>query len=164
VASAVGLVSIEIFGYTNPRCKEYAVDLGLALQLTNILRDVGQDLNNGGRVYLPLEDLERFGYSLEDLAARRPNDAFLRLMQFEADRAGTFYQRAIAALPPEDRRSMLAAEIMRGVYWRVLQRMRAGDFRVFDQRYRLTGLEKLWTIVSTVVRSFVARERPRARP
>ena len=88
VASAVGLVSIEIFGYRDAGCKTYAVELGLALQLTNILRDVGQDFANGGRIYLPREDLARFGYTAEDLAARRHNDAFLALMRFEAERPG----------------------------------------------------------------------------
>src|SRR5213593_3595126 len=86
VASAVGLVSIEIFGYRNPRCKEYAIELGLALQMTNIIRDVGRDLRYG-RIYLPQEDLARFNYSVTDMEHRRYNECFLRLMEFEAERA-----------------------------------------------------------------------------
>ena len=103
VASAVGLVSIEIFGYQNPACREYAIELGLALQVTNILRDVEKDLANG-RVYLPREDMARFDYTEEDLAARIYDDRFVRLMQFEAGRAHEYFRRAAALLPREDRR------------------------------------------------------------
>ena len=156
VASAVGLVSIEIFGYRDAGCKTYAVELGLALQLTNILRDVGQDFANGGRIYLPREDLARFGYTAEDLAARRHNDAFLTLMRFEAERAIGFYRSAQAALPPIDRRAMVAAEIMRAVYRRLLDRMQRDGFRVFDRRYSLSRLEKIALIVTTTLRSFAA--------
>jgi len=137
VASVVGLVSIEIFGYRNPVCKEYAVELGMALQLTNILRDVREDWENGGRIYLPLEDLARFQYTPGDLANRVHDDRFLRLMNFEADRAATFYNKAAALLPPEDRRSMTPARIMAEVYGRILRKMRAEGFRVFEKRYRL---------------------------
>ena len=111
VASAVGLVSIEIFGYRNPACRDYAIQLGLALQMTNIIRDVGKDLGNG-RIYLPQEDLARFGYPEADLRARKLQRAFLRLMDFEAARAEEFLLRARSLLPREDRRSMVAAEIM----------------------------------------------------
>ncbi len=102
VASAVGLVSIEIFGYRNPGCKEYAIELGLALQMTNIIRDVGKDLQDG-RIYLPQEDLARFNYSATELQGRHYNECFLRLMEFEAARARDFFSRAAAALPPRDR-------------------------------------------------------------
>src|SRR5207302_11432428 len=105
VASAVGLVSIEIFGYRNPACKEYAVELGLALQMTNIIRNVGKDLQNG-RIYLPQEDLARFGYTEAELRDRRYDDRFIRLMEFETARAWEFFTRATAVLPREDRRSM----------------------------------------------------------
>ena len=153
VASAVGLVSIEIFGYRDAGCKTYAVELGLALQLTNILRDVGQDFANGSRIYLPREDLARFGYTAEDLAARRHNDAFRALMRFEAERAIDFYRSAQAALPPIDRRAMVAAEIMRAVYRRLLDRMQRDGFRVFDRRYSLSRLEKIALIVTTTLRN-----------
>ncbi len=153
VASVVGLISIEIFGCCDAGAKIYAVELGLALQLTNILRDVGQDFANGGRIYLPQEDLSRFGYSAEDLANSRRNDAFLALMQFETERAREFYARARAALPPAERRALTAAEIMRGVYSRLLARMERAGFHVFTQRYSLSRLEKFGIIVGALVRS-----------
>src|SRR5207249_2835188 len=122
VASAVGLVSIEIFGYRNPRCKEYALELGLALQITNIIRDVGKDLRDG-RIYLPREDLARFDYSETELQDRQYNERFVRLMEFEAARARQFFTRAAALLPREDRQSMVAAEIMGSVYRGLLRQM-----------------------------------------
>ena len=153
VASAVGLVSIEIFGCREAASRDYAISLGLALQLTNILRDVGEDWRNGGRVYLPREDLARFGYTTEDLAAGHRNEAFLALMRFEAARARAFYAEAIAARPPADRRALVAAEIMRGIYGRILERMERGGFRVFDRRYRLNRVEKLAVVVTGIVRA-----------
>jgi phytoene synthase len=153
VASAVGLVSIEIFGCREPASREYAIELGLALQLTNILRDVGEDWRNGGRIYLPREDLARFGYTTDDLAAGRRNDAFLALMRFETQRARGFYARAIALLPAGDRRALVAAEIMRTIYTRLLDRMERDGFHVFTQRYRLSRLAKLAAICGTIVRS-----------
>src|SRR5262245_20505848 len=111
VASAVGLVSIEVFGYRNPRCREYAIDLGFALQMTNIIRDVWKDFQ-AGRIYVPQEDLARFHYSEADLGKRQYNDHFLHLMQFETSRAREFFSRALGELPPEDRRAMAPAEIM----------------------------------------------------
>jgi len=142
VASAVGLVSIEIFGYRNEGCKQYAVALGTALQLTNILRDVREDWENGERIYLPMEDLLRFQYSPDDLAAHVHDDRFLRLMNFQADRAVTYYKKAASLLPPADRRSMTPARIMAEVYGVILRKMRSQDFRVFDKRYRLGALRK----------------------
>lgn len=155
VASVVGLISIEIFGYQDPRCREYAVELGLALQLTNILRDVGEDYRNGARIYLPQEDLARFGYSEDDLARGVRNDAFLRLMRFEAERAREFYRKAVAALPAADRRTMVAAEIMRAIYGAILTRMEEDGFRVFDRRYRLSRWEKLVKIGRVFLRNRV---------
>src|SRR5262249_55752319 len=111
VACAVGLVSIEIFGYRNPGCKQYAIELGLALQMTSIIRDVGRDLEDG-RIYLPLADLARFNYLEPELESRQYTECFLRLMQFEATRTREFFSHAAAALPPEDRRAMAPAEIM----------------------------------------------------
>jgi phytoene synthase len=126
VASAVGLASIEIFGYDDPRTREYAVELGLALQLTNILRDVGADALRD-RLYLPLEDLSRFGVgegpllaAARDAGAPRP-PGLDRLLAFEADRARSHYAAAARALPGRDRRSMLAAEIMGAIYRAVLE-------------------------------------------
>jgi phytoene synthase len=153
VASAVGLISIGIFGCREAASRDYAISLGLALQLTNILRDVGEDWRNGGRVYLPREELARFGYTPDDLAAGRRNDAFLALMRFETQRARAFYAEAIAARPAADRRALVAAEIMREVYTRLLDKMEADDFGVFTQRYRLSRFAKLAIIARQIVRA-----------
>src|SRR5438874_7625923 len=136
VASAVGLVSIEIFGYRNPRCKQYAVDLGLALQMTNIIRDVWKDLQVQ-RIYLPQEDLARFHYSESELTQRRYNERFVQLMEFQARRARQFFANAAAALPAEDRRAMTPAEIMGSVYRGLLRRIELDKFRVFEKDYQL---------------------------
>ncbi len=151
VASAVGLVSIEIFGYRNAACRDYAIELGLALQVTNIIRDVGKDLGNG-RIYLPQEDLARFGYSEADLGARIHNDAFVQLMDFEASRAEDFFSRAAALLPREDRRSMIAAEIMASVYHALLGRMKGDRFRVFEKEYKLSKIEKSGRVAGQLLR------------
>jgi phytoene synthase len=153
VASAVGLVSIEIFGYRNPRCKEYAAELGLALQMTNIIRDVGKDLQ-ADRIYLPQEDLTRFNYSETELQDRQYNERFIRLMGFEAARARQFFSRAAAALPTEDRRAMLPAEIMGSIYCGLLRRIELDKFRVFENEYRLGRLEKVCRIAAQVLKSF----------
>ena len=157
VAGAVGLVSIEIFGYRNDACKPYAVALGTALQLTNILRDIREDWENGSRIYLPIEDLARFQYPPEDLAARVHDARFQRLMNFEADRALAFYNKAAALLPPEDRRSMTPARIMAEVYGRILRKMRAEGFRVFDKRYRLGTLRKAAIVTRVSLFSMLTR-------
>jgi 15-cis-phytoene synthase len=146
VASAVGLISIEIFGYKNVRCRDYAYYLGLALQLTNIIRDVGSDLANGGRIYLPLDEMAKFNYSEEELTQRKYDDRFVALMKFQAERAHAYFQRATDSLPAEDHRSMKAAELMRAVYFRLLTRIENDHFRVFQKKYRLSRPEKLWII------------------
>jgi phytoene synthase len=151
VASAVGLVSIEIFGYRNAACRDYAVQLGLALQMTNIIRDVGKDLRSG-RIYLPQEDLARFDYFETELRQRRYTDAFVRLMEFESDRAENFFSRAAALLPREDRRSMVAAEIMASVYHTLLRRMKKDRFRVFDKEYRLSKIQKSRRVAGQLLR------------
>jgi 15-cis-phytoene synthase len=151
VASAVGLVSIEIFGYRNPACKEYAIQLGLALQMTNIIRDVGKDLR-ADRIYLPQEDLKRFNYSERELQNRQYNDHFVDLLQFEADRARQFFARAAEALPREDRHSMVAAEIMSSIYRGLLQRMELDKFRVFEKEYGLNKLEKAARITAQLLK------------
>ncbi|MEI8234179.1 MAG: presqualene diphosphate synthase HpnD [Verrucomicrobiota bacterium] len=143
VASVVGLASLKIFGCRAPGAHDYAVTLGYALQITNILRDVAKDLANGGRIYLPMADLARFGVTPEDLAKRRGGPGFAALMAFEAERAEALYARAVAEFPKEDRRALAPAEIMRGVYHRLLQKMRRDGFRVFERSYRLNRLEKL---------------------
>jgi phytoene synthase len=133
VASAVGLCCIEIFGYSDARAREYAVNLGVALQLTNILRDVQVDARNG-RTYLPQADLRRFGVTTEDLAGGRYTPQFVQLMTFEAGRAREYYQRAWAALPPADARRLFAAEIMGRTYFALLHAIEARRFDVFGRR------------------------------
>ncbi len=153
VASVVGLVSIEIFGYRNVACKEYAVQLGLALQMTNIIRDVGKDLQNG-RIYLPQEDLARFNYSETELQDRQYNERFVRLMEFEAARARQFFERAAQLLPREDRQSMVTAEITSSIYRGLLRRMELDKFRVLEKDYRLSKLEKAGRILVQLLKSF----------
>lgn len=154
VASAVGLVSIEIFRYRNPGCRQYAIELGLALQMTNIIRDVEKDLQ-GDRIYLPQEDLARFNYSESELQHHKYNECFLRLMEFEAARAREFFSRAAAALPSEDRRAMAPAEIMASIYRGLLRQMELDKFRVFEKEYRLSKLEKAGRITTQLLKSFV---------
>jgi len=154
VASAVGLVSIEIFGYRNPRCREYAINLGLALQMTNIVRDVWKDFQ-AGRIYLPQEDLARFHYSEAELANRQYNEQFIQLMRFEASRAREFFSRAVAELPSGDRRAMAPAEIMRSIYEALLRRIELDNFRVLEKEYRLSKLEKAGRIATQLLKSFV---------
>jgi 15-cis-phytoene synthase len=154
VASAVGLVSIEIFGYRNQRCKEYAINLGLALQMTNIIRDVGKDMRNG-RIYLPQEDLARFHYSEAELIQRHYNERFVQLMEFQAARARQFFANAAAALPAEDRRAMTPAEIMGSVYRGLLRRIELDKFRVFEKDYQLTKIEKAGRIAAQLFKSFL---------
>ena len=136
VASTVGLICIEIFGYTRPESREYAVNLGIALQLTNIIRDVGVDLERG-RVYLPAEDLRRFDVTESDLRAGRVTEGVRRLLAYQCSRARGYYTRAHALLPAEDRRSLVAAEIMRGIYQSVLDRIERADYDVFGEPIRV---------------------------
>ncbi len=145
VASAVGLICIEIFGYVNPSTRIYAEKLGLAFQLTNIIRDVREDAERG-RIYLPLEDLRRFGVTESELLKGAYNDRFRALMAFESERARDFYRAAALALPPEDRPSMLAAEAMRLIYSALLEQIVRSGYRVFDRRHRLSTPRKLYLV------------------
>jgi phytoene synthase len=154
VASAVGLVSIEIFGYRNQRCKQYAIELGLALQMTNIIRDVGKDMQNG-RIYLPQEDLARFHYSETELIRRHYNERFVQLMEFQARRARQFFANAAAVLPAEDRSAMTPAEIMGSVYRGLLRRIELDKFRVFEKDYHLSKMEKAGRIAAQLFKSFL---------
>jgi 15-cis-phytoene synthase len=158
VASAVGLVSIEIFGYRNQRCKQYAIELGLALQMTNIIRDVAKDMQND-RIYIPQEDLARFHYSESELMQRQYNERFVQLMEFQARRARQFFANAAAALPAEDRRSMTPAEIMGSVYRGLLRRIELDKFRVLEKDYRLSKIEKTGRIAAELFKSFLNLSR-----
>jgi phytoene synthase len=143
VACAVGLVSIRIFGCKDPGSEAYAIALGKALQLTNILRDVGEDLTNGKRIYLPREDLAKFHYTEQELKDRVYNDAFIALMEYQAERAEGFFREAAAILPVADQRALLPAKIMGEVYRALLQNMRANRFRVLQKHYSISKLKKL---------------------
>lgn len=156
VASAVGLCCIEIFGYRDPRCREYAVNLGIALQLTNILRDVQADAERG-RIYLPQEDLRRFGVSPEHLRGGRYSPAFVELMGFEARRAREFYERAWAALPARDASRLVAAEIMGRIYFALLKTMETRQFRVFGERVTVPVSRKLAIALACWVRARLSR-------
>jgi len=147
VASTIGLISIEIFGYRNPRARDYARNLGMALQLVNILRDIQSDARRG-RIYLPGEDLERFGVRPGELCAGAYNGPFIELMQFECGRARQYFDLARQLLPPEDRRSLIAAEIMAAIYWRLLQRIQKRRYNVFGERVRLSRPVKFWIALS----------------
>lgn len=142
VAGAVGLCCIEIFGYQDRRAREYAVNLGVALQLTNILRDLQPDAQRG-RIYLPREDLSRFRVSAEDLRLGRHTPEFVELMGFETRRARAFYRRAWDALPEVDARRLFAAEIMGRIYFALLQAIEAQRYRVFDGRISVPVATKL---------------------
>src|SRR5207237_483819 len=151
VAGVVGQLSASIFGYANPSTLEYAESLGLAFQLTNIIRDVGEDARRD-RVYLPADELARFGLSAEDIVARRGGDAFARLMQFQYERAQSWYDHAFSKLAPEDRRNQRAGLVMAAIYRTLLDEIRRDDFRVLEQRIALTPLRKLWIATKTWVR------------
>lgn len=146
VACAVGLASIKIFGCRDPRSRVYAEFLGEALQLTNILRDVAEDAAVG-RIYLPLEDLRRFGVSQTDLLNGRGADRFLALMRFEAARAHALYAEANRTLPADDAAALRPAETMRVIYQKILSRMETDGFRVFQRRYRLSIITKLLVLI-----------------
>jgi len=142
VASAVGLCCIEVFGYTDPRARDYAVNLGMALQLTNIVRDVGADAR-AGRVYLPQEDLRAFGVTADDLRLGHYTEAFVRLMAHASARAREFYRAARDAFPLPDARSLVAAEIMGQIYFALLEEIEARRFRVFGERVALPAHRKV---------------------
>jgi 15-cis-phytoene synthase len=146
VASVVGLLSIEIFGYKNPACGDYAIHLGKALQLTNILRDVRTDAERG-RIYLPLSDLARFKVSEQEILRFEYSDRFRKLAEEIASRAKNFYRLARESLPEEDRRAMVAAELMGSVYWRLLCKLERQQFNVFGPKpTRLNNGQKLLLI------------------
>lgn len=136
VASTVGLICVEIFGYRDPAAREYAVNLGLALQLTNIIRDVAADLEQG-RTYLPTEDLRRFGVTEEALRAGVVTPSIRALLEFECGRARDYYRRASESMPPVDARNLVAAEIMGAIYFEILQRIERAGYDVFRERIRV---------------------------
>jgi len=144
-ASVVGLMCLHVFGTRSPLARDYAVDLGMAFQLTNILRDLGADADRG-RIYLPQDELARFGYREEEMLARTYSPAFRELMRFQTERAKRYYDKAsqaIRQMPASDRQALTPAEIMRGIYSRILDRIIAGDYRVFGPRITVTPAHRL---------------------
>ena len=152
VASVVGLLSIEIFGYQNPACRDYAVYLGKALQLTNIIRDVRNDAERG-RIYLPLDELARFQVDPEEILRFRHSDRFERLAGSVAEKAHCYYDLARKTLPAEDRRSMATAELMGSVYWEILLKLEENRFPVFSPKpAKLSKSQKIFLIFRSWVR------------
>ena len=141
VASVVGLVSIRVFGCHDPESRQYAIYLGKALQLTNILRDLKQDADQG-RIYLPQNELRRFGYSEEDLKRNVYNDAFVQLMQFQCQRARAFFEQAEVRMPEEERKNLAPARIMGGIYQRILDRIEQRQYDIFSERIAVPMHEK----------------------
>lgn len=142
VASTVGLMCRKIFGYRNESTREYAVNLGIALQLTNILRDIKDDAKRG-RIYIPLEDLARFGYSEDDVLHCRYTPSFRALMEFECARAREYFERASAALRNEDKRFFFAARVMGSIYAHILRRIEKADYNVFTRRISISRFLKV---------------------
>ncbi|HXZ51420.1 MAG TPA: presqualene diphosphate synthase HpnD [Burkholderiales bacterium] len=143
VASVVGMLAAGIFGYRDARTLDYARDLGIAFQLTNIIRDVGEDARRN-RIYLPMEDLKAYGVTAADIAGARRSEGFVDLMRFQARRAEKFYDRALAALPDADRRAQRPGLIMAAIYRALLAEIERDGFRVLSARVSLTPLRKLW--------------------
>ncbi len=151
VASVVGILSASIFGSTRPETLQYAEKLGLAFQLTNIIRDVGEDARKG-RIYLPVNELQQFNVTAADILNARYNDNFVKLMQFQAQRAQQAYDEAFALLPKEDRRAQRPGLIMASIYRALLVEIERDGFHVLNQRISLTPIRKLWLAWKTYVR------------
>jgi phytoene synthase len=151
VAGVVGEISAGVFGATDPRTVDYAARLGLALQLINVIRDVGDDARRG-RIYLPVDELQRFGVRAADLLDRRYADGFVPLMRFQAERARATYREALDMLPAADRRAQRPGLVMGAIYATLLDEIERADFQVLHQRVALTPLRKLWIAWRTWVR------------
>jgi 15-cis-phytoene synthase len=152
VAGAVGLLAAGIFGYHDPRTLEYARELGIAFQLTNIIRDVGEDARKN-RIYLPMADLKEFGVPAADILASRETPQFKRLMAFEAARARRHYDQAMQALPDADRRTQRPGLIMAAIYRTLLEEIERDGFRVLTRKTSLTPLRKFWIAWRTWIRA-----------
>ncbi|HMV17156.1 MAG TPA: presqualene diphosphate synthase HpnD [Zoogloea sp.] len=151
VASVVGLLSAEIFGYTERQTLKYAHDLGLAFQLTNIIRDVGEDARRG-RIYLPVDELQRFNVPAHEILEARYSENFRSLMAFQAQRARGLYEQAFAQLPAADRKAQRPGLIMAAIYRSLLDEIEADGFQVLDRRTSLTPLRKIWIAGRTWLR------------
>jgi 15-cis-phytoene synthase len=142
-ASTVGLMTIEVFGYKDNAIKEYAINLGIALQLTNILRDVKKDASKG-RIYLPLDDMEKFNYSEQEIIDSKYNENFAELMKYECDRARMLYKKANSYLVRSEKGRMLSARIMEHIYYRLLKKIEKNKYNVFDNYIRISKSKKLF--------------------
>ena len=151
VASVVGIMSASIFGYTDPRTLQYAEKLGLAFQLTNIIRDVGEDARRG-RIYLPISELQAYKVPASDLLNAKHSDRFVALMRFQTQRAQALYDEAMALLPAADRRAQRAGLIMAAIYRAVLDEIERDGFHMLEHRISLTPLRKLWLAWKTWIR------------
>lgn len=143
VASTIGLMSIELFGYQNPKSREYAYNLGIAMQLTNILRDLKTDAEQD-RIYIPQEDLQKFNYSEEDLKKYIYNDSFIELMKFESSRAEYFYQKADEHFQNDDSKVLAMGKAMQEIYFKILQRIKKNKFDVFTKNNNLNQFERIF--------------------
>jgi len=151
VASTVGLMTIPIFGYRKESTKDYAINLGIALQLTNILRDIKTDALRG-RIYLPIEDLKRYNYSTEDLFNSSYSEEFVELMKFQANRARTFYSNADENLLPADKTSMFTARAMQYIYYRLLDKIEQENFNVFTRKITVSTFNKLFIAITVWIK------------
>jgi len=147
VACVVGLISLYIFGADPERSHQYALKLGHALQLTNILRDISEDLDNGGRIYLPIEDLAQFGYSPKDLLAKIYDIRFRDMMQFQVERAKALYEEAEAALPDEDKHALKAARIMGDIYYELIKKIEKQNYQIFNRRLSVSKAKKVFFLI-----------------
>lgn len=150
-AATVGLMCIEIFGYKTENAKQYAVNLGIALQLTNILRDIKFDAMNG-RIYLPAEDLKRFGYSEDDLLNYRYNESFIELMKFECKRAREYFEKANDCFVKEDRKLLFPARIMQKIYFNILEKIEKMNYNVFKKKAKVSKLKKIYYTLGVFVK------------
>lgn len=159
VASVVGLICLKIFKTQSPQAEDYAVKLGLAFQLTNMLRDLYSDAQEN-RVYLPQEDFQRFGYSIEGLLDKQSSPALVEFMKFECARARSYYQQAqdiLQTLPASDQKALVVAEIMRGVYSTILHKIESQNYPVFGPRTRISSIQRLGIATGIWFRSFFTR-------
>ena len=150
VAGVVGVLAASIFGYRNSRTLEYAENLGLAFQLTNIIRDVGEDARKG-RIYLPADEMQRFGVSAAQILDAQHTEGFSRLIEFQAQRVKSCYAEALAALPAEDRRAQRPGLVMAAIYRTLLEELRRDGYQVLTRRTALTPIRKLWIAWKTWV-------------
>ena len=142
VASTVGLMCIEIFGYKHPSAKDFAVNLGIALQLTNILRDIKRDAERG-RIYLPQEDLRKFNYNESDIFNNTYNENFQKMMKYQVERAREYFNTATACLNKEDKKAMFAARAMQHIYYRMLNKIVDADYDVYNKRIKISTAKKV---------------------